>query len=103
MKRLLALILPALLLFPVGATAQGTPVENPPAPECIILGALLLGGDPTLCEDVSPLRAAKARWDAFAAQFGKRLTRQWLGPRPKTLDDIWWADDLTPLGLFFRA
>jgi hypothetical protein len=100
MKRLLALILPALLLFPVGATAQGTPVEAPPAPECIIIGAFLLD---LQCEDVNPLRAAKARWDALAAEIGKRLTRQWLGPRPKVLEDVWWADDLTPQGLFFQA
>jgi hypothetical protein len=84
-RRLAALLLPLALLVPAGAAAQSNPSE------CFILGGFLTGAACADSDsDAAELKAAQARWDAIAADIGKALTILWLGPRPKTLDDVWW-------------
>jgi hypothetical protein len=90
-RRLAALILPLALLVPAGAAAQSTPSGQSTPSECFILGGFLTGATcPDTDGDAAELKAAQARWDAIAADIGKALATLWLGPRPKTLDDVWW-------------
>lgn len=76
--RLAALLLPLALLLPAGGAAAATP-------ECGLIGAVLLD---IPCTVIDPLMAAQDQWDTVADVIGRRATRHWLGPRPKSVDDL---------------
>jgi hypothetical protein len=88
--RLAGLVLPLVLLFPGAATAQGSACNvsvdlfDAGYDACV---AFLVPDAPSRA---AALKAAQARWDAFAAELGKAAALLWLGPRPKTVADIWW-------------
>ena len=89
--RLAGLALPLLLLFPGATAAQGGSTCS--------LGVSLFDAAYDACavslvpdspSGAAVLKAAQARWDAFAKELGTAATVLWLGPRPKTLADLWW-------------
>ncbi len=89
--RLAGLMVPLLLLFPSTTAAQG-------GSNCSLgVGLFDAGYDAcavTLVPDdpskAATLKAAQARWDAFAKELGTAAAVLWLGPRPKTIADLWW-------------
>jgi hypothetical protein len=89
--RLAGLVLPLLLLFPGVVTAQdgvncsvGVELFDAGYDACVVS---LVPDSPS---GAAILKAAQARWDAFAKELGTAATVLWLGPRPKTIADLWW-------------
>jgi|ERR1041384_1237377 hypothetical protein len=82
-----------LLLVPGVAAAQGGPED------CTIAVELFDSNSETCVVTVVPddttklaaLKAAQARWDSLAKDMGVAAALLWLGPRPKTVNDIWWV------------
>lgn len=89
--RIAGVVVPLLLLLPGTTAAQS-------GPPCTIGVELFDAGYGVCAESLVPddpsraaaLKAAQARWDAFAKDMGVPAAVLWLGPRPKTVADIWW-------------
>lgn len=89
--RLAGLVVPLLLLFPGATGAQADPncsvsvdLFDAKHDACVVA---LVPDDPSRA---AALKAAQARWDAFVKQLGTAAAVVWLGPRPRTVADIWW-------------
>lgn len=89
--RLAGLAIPLLLLLPGVASAQGgssctvgVDLFDAGYEACVVP---LVPDDPSLA---ATLKAAQARWDAFASELGKPAALLWLGPRPTKVADLWW-------------
>jgi L-alanine-DL-glutamate epimerase-like enolase superfamily enzyme len=83
--------MPLLLLLPGVTAAQsgsacsiGVELFDGTYGECV---ESLVPDDPGRA---AALKAAQARWDAFAKELGVPTATLWLGPRPKSVSDIWW-------------
>ena len=89
--RIAGLALPLLLLLPGATAAQSNQ-------SCTIdvnrfdagYDACVVAGFPDDPSRAAALKAAQSRWDSFAKQMGTAAATLWLGPRPKTVADIWW-------------
>lgn len=90
-RRLAGLVMPLLLLSPGVTAAQGgqsctVGVELFDAAYGVCVESLV-PDDPS---KAAALKAAQARWDALAKELGVPAATLWLGPRPKSVSDIWW-------------
>jgi hypothetical protein len=89
--RLAAVVVPLLLLFPGATAAQsgqdcvvGVALFDAAHGPCVVS---LVPDDPS---KAAALKAAQARWDGLAKELGASAALLWLGPRPRTVADVWW-------------